>query len=82
MTDEERIISCQNEIRRLRNIVRFYDENGDSYLKRYKERLQTYTSESDTNMKKVLQQVLSEMEYVLENVWEYNTGEIKASLIS
>ena len=82
MTDEERIISCQNEIRRLRNIVRFYDENGDSYRKRYKERLQTYTSESDTNMKKVLQQVLVEMEYVLENVWEYNTGEIKASLIS
>ena len=33
MTDGERIISCQNEIRRLRNIVRFYDENGDSYRK-------------------------------------------------
>ena len=78
MTDGERIISCQNEIRRLRNIVRFYDENGDSYRKRYKERLQTYTSEPDSN----LQQVLAEMEYVLENVWEYNTGEIKASLIS
>ena len=82
MTDGERVISCQNEIRRLRNIVRFYDENGDSYLKRYKERLQAYGSEPDINMKKILQQVITEMEYVLENVWEYNTGEIKASLIS
>ena len=82
MTDDERVVSCQNEIRRLRNIVRFYDENGDSYLNRYKERLQSYFSESDSNKQTVLQQVLTEMEYVLETVWEYNTDEIKAALIS
>ena len=32
MTDEERIISCQQEIRRLRGVVREYEEKRREFL--------------------------------------------------
>ena len=32
MTDEERVLSCQREIRRLRSVVREYEEKEECFL--------------------------------------------------
>ena len=76
MNEDERVVSCQNEIRRLRNIVRFYDENGDSYLERYKKKLfEVYAASGEEKNTAAL--ILKEMEYILETVWEYDIAGIR-----
>lgn len=39
MTDEERIISCQQEIRRLRGVVRECEEKEESFLNGWKRKV-------------------------------------------
>ena len=39
MTDEERIISCQHEIRRLRGVVREYEEKRREFLECWKKKV-------------------------------------------
>ena len=54
MTDEERIISCQQEIRRLRGVVREYEEKRREFLE-WLEEESKIPSENQAGLKRVKQ---------------------------